>query len=136
MRPPRNLYKITATTEKRIVPAGIPVNFPRMPAAAAMASVMSRSWTLPFAFVRFAPSDFVPGFFLMNTEDVKRYAVEAHGVKGVMASSCASGLSATAKAHELAAKEGNFAFVKDNIDSFLAEYEDVLDYIRDYLRDK
>ncbi|MCR5590578.1 MAG: response regulator [Lachnospiraceae bacterium] len=72
---------------------------------------------------------------LAEQEDVKRYAVEAHGVKGVMASSCASGLSATAKSHELAAKEGNASFIKDNIESFLKEYEEVLDYIRDYLGD-
>ena len=71
---------------------------------------------------------------LVESEDVKRYAVEAHGVKGVMSSSCIPALSATAKSHELAAKEGNFAYVKDNIDSFLKEYSDVIEYIRDYLK--
>ncbi|MBO4889731.1 MAG: response regulator [Lachnospiraceae bacterium] len=71
---------------------------------------------------------------LVESEDVKRYAVEAHGVKGVMSSSCIPALSATAKSHELAAKEGNFAYVKDNIDSFLKEYSDVIEYIREYLK--
>ena len=70
---------------------------------------------------------------LIEKEDIKRYAVESHGVKGVMASSCIAGLSATAKQHELAAKEGNIKFCKDNVESFLAEYKDVLDYIRKYL---
>ncbi len=70
---------------------------------------------------------------LVDKEDVKRYAIEAHGVKGVMSSTCAPALSATAKSHELAAKGDNFAYVKDNIDSFLKEYEDVLDFIRQYL---
>ncbi len=70
---------------------------------------------------------------LIEKEDVKRYAIESHGVKGVMASSCINALSATAKKHELAAKEGNFEFCKSNIDSFLAEYQDVLDYINSYL---
>lgn len=71
---------------------------------------------------------------LVEEDDVKRYAVEAHGVKGVMASTCIMGLSATAKSHELAAKGDNFGYVKDNIDSFIKEYEDVLSFIRDYLK--
>lgn len=70
---------------------------------------------------------------LIEKEDIKRYAVEAHGVKGVMASSCIPALSATAKKHELAAKEGNLQFCKDNVDAFLAEYQDVIDYITKYL---
>ena len=73
---------------------------------------------------------------LARDEDIRRYAVEAHGVKGVMASTCIPHLSATAKSHELAAKEGNMDFVRDNVDSFLKEYEEVLDCIRDYLNGK
>ncbi len=73
---------------------------------------------------------------LAEKEDISRYAVEAHGVKGVMGSTCIQHLSATAKSHELAAKEGNIDFVKENIDQFLAEYEEVLGFIRDYLGDK
>ncbi len=73
---------------------------------------------------------------LLEKEDIKRYAIESHGVKGVMASSCITGLSATAKQHELAAKEGNVKFCKDNVESFLAEYSDVLEYIRKYLEGK
>ena len=71
---------------------------------------------------------------LVEKEDIKRYAVEAHGIKGVMASSCAPDLSDTAKAHELAAKGDNFGYVKDNIDSFIRQYEEVLDFIREYLK--
>ena len=71
---------------------------------------------------------------LVAGEDIKRYAVEAHGIKGVMASSCIPHLSATAKAHELAAKGDNFDYVRENIDIFVKEYEDVLDYIREYLK--
>ena len=73
---------------------------------------------------------------LADTEDIKRYAVEAHGVKGVMASTCVPHLAATAKSHELAAKEGNMDYVKKNVDSFLKEYSDVVEYIRDYLDKK
>ena len=66
--------------------------------------------------------------------DIKRYATEAHGIKGSMSNSCINSLSQTAKSHELAAKEGNLDFVRKNIDSFLAQYEDVLDHIKDYLK--
>lgn len=65
--------------------------------------------------------------------DIENYAIEAHGVKGVMASSCADALSETAKAHEFAAKEGRVDFIRDNIDDFLKEYRNVLDYIINYL---
>ncbi len=70
---------------------------------------------------------------LASEKDFGRYAVEAHGVKGVMASACAQSLSSTAKSHELAAKEGNLTFITDNLENFLSEYEEVLDYIRNYL---
>ena len=73
---------------------------------------------------------------LAESGDIKRYAVEAHGVKGVMASSCIPSLSATAKSHELAAKEGNLEFVRGNVDAFVAEYSDVLEHIRKYLKGK
>ncbi len=73
---------------------------------------------------------------LAESGDIKAYAVEAHGVKGVMASSCVPTLSATAKSHELAAKGGDIGFVKKNVDSFLQEYRDVLDYIKEYLKGK
>ena len=73
---------------------------------------------------------------LAEKGDIDGYAVEAHGVKGVMASTCVSHLSATAKSHELAAKEGNIDFVKDNVDAFLKEYENVVQYIKDYLNSK
>ncbi len=73
---------------------------------------------------------------LAESGDIKRYAIEAHGVKGVMASSCVPSLSATAKTHELAAKEGNLEFVRRNVDSFLEEYRAVLEYITEYLDKK
>ena len=73
---------------------------------------------------------------LAEDEDIRRYAVEAHGVKGVMASTCIPELSATAKKHELAAKSDDLQFVKDNLEGFLKEYSDVLEYIRKYLEKK
>ncbi len=72
---------------------------------------------------------------LAQNGDIKRYAVEAHGIKGSMSNSCIPHLSETAKAHELAAKEGNMKFVNDNVEDFLKEYSDVLDSIREYLKE-
>lgn len=68
--------------------------------------------------------------------DIKNYAIEAHGVKGVMASSCAQDLSAVAKSHEMAAKEGRVDFIQANLDDFLKKYSDVLDFIVEYLGKK
>lgn len=73
---------------------------------------------------------------LAEKEDIRRYAVEAHGVKGVMASTCIPKLSATAKQHEFAAKSDDLAFVKENVEGFLKEYSDVIGYIRQYLEGK
>lgn len=65
--------------------------------------------------------------------DIPRYAVEAHGVKGVMASICAYDFSERAKKHEFAGKENRVDFIKDDIDGFLEEYRQVLDFIIEYL---
>ena len=73
---------------------------------------------------------------LAEKEDIRRYAVEAHGVKGVMASTCIPTLSATAKQHELAAKSDDLEFVKNNVEAFLKEYSDVIEYIKKYLEGK
>lgn len=73
---------------------------------------------------------------LFNEGDIANYAIEAHGVKGVMASSCANHLSETAKSHEFAAKEGREDFIRDNIDSFLKEYRELVDFVRNYLESK
>ena len=71
---------------------------------------------------------------LADGGDIKRYAVEAHGIKGSMSNSCITALSQTAKSHELAAKEGNTDFINNNVDAFLKEYRDVLEYIKEYLK--
>lgn len=73
---------------------------------------------------------------LFEAGDIKSYAIEAHGVKGVMASSCAEEFSAVAKSHELAAKEGRIEFIEENIDDFLEQYDSVLKYVSEYLEKK
>ena len=71
---------------------------------------------------------------LLQNGDIKRYAIEAHGVKGSMAGIAATSLSEHAKRHEFAAKGGDTGFIEEDIDEFLKEYESVMDYIRDYLK--
>lgn len=73
---------------------------------------------------------------LFEKGDIGNYAIEAHGVKGVMASSCAQEFSDVAKAHEMAAKEGRVDFIADNIDSFLKQYGEVLEFVVEYLKTK
>lgn len=71
---------------------------------------------------------------LFDEKDIKRYGIEAHGVKGVMASVCAKHFSAHAKEHEFAAKEDRIDFIEQDIDSFLDEYRQVLEFITQYLK--
>lgn len=73
---------------------------------------------------------------LYEDKDIARYAVEAHGVKGVMASICADKISQRAKKHEFAAKENRVSFIDEDIDGFIDEYREVLDYIAEYLTKK
>lgn len=73
---------------------------------------------------------------LFEEGDIQRYGVEAHGLKGVMASICASNISEHAKAHEFAAKEGRVDFIKEDIDSFITEYAQTIEFIENYLASK
>ena len=73
---------------------------------------------------------------LFESGDIKRYAIEAHGVKGSMAGIAATSLSEHAKKHELAAKGEDTGFIEGDIDEFLKEYESVIGYIKDYLQEK
>lgn len=65
--------------------------------------------------------------------DIKRYAIEAHGVKGSMAGIAAESLSEHAKRHEFAAKGGDGDYIESDIDDFIREYESVIEYIKHYL---
>ncbi len=72
---------------------------------------------------------------LLENKDIKRYAIEAHGVKGSMAGIAATSLSEHAKKHELAAKGRNTEFIEKDIDAFLDEYDSVIEYIKQYLKE-
>lgn len=70
---------------------------------------------------------------LFEEKDIARYAVEAHGIKGVMASISANDFSAHAKKHEFAAKDSDVDYIGEDIESFIDEYRDVVSFIENYL---
>ena len=73
---------------------------------------------------------------LAEAGDLKRYAIEAHGIKGSMAGIDAASLSEHARKHEFAAKGGDTGFIMDDLDGFIGEYESVIEYIKHYLSEE
>ena len=62
--------------------------------------------------------------FLEN-KDYKDYEIIAHAIKGLMATIGVKGLSERAKKHELAAREGDTAFIEADAEGFLEEYREL-----------
>ncbi|MCR5509124.1 MAG: Hpt domain-containing protein, partial [Lachnospiraceae bacterium] len=60
---------------------------------------------------------------LAAKKDYAGYEIEAHALKGLMATIGMNGLSERAKKHEFAVKEGNYDIVDSDVDGLLAEYE-------------
>ena len=61
----------------------------------------------------------------IKDKDYKGYEIEAHALKGLMATIGVMGLSERARKHEKAAEERNAAFIEEDAESFLAEYEEL-----------
>ena len=61
----------------------------------------------------------------MAEGDLKSYSIDAHAIKGIMATIGYESFSEKAKQHEFAAKDGNNQFVADNGKAFIDEYEDI-----------
>lgn len=61
-----------------------------------------------------------------KAQNYERYIIEAHGVKGAMASIGAVELAEIAKSHEFAGKEENYEFIDDNIEEFIKNYEELI----------
>ena len=57
----------------------------------------------------------------MDNGDYKDYAIKAHGIKGMMASVYYEPLRERSFKHEMAAKEDNIDFIKEDYDSYRAE---------------
>ena len=56
-----------------------------------------------------------------DSGDWKNYAIDAHGIKGMMASIYYEPLREHAKQHEFAAKESRIDFINEDFDNFVAE---------------
>ena len=70
---------------------------------------------------------------LAKNEDYKDYEIEVHALKSASANIGAMELSSMAKAHEFAAKDGRFDFIKDNYGILQEEYENILNEIEQVL---
>ena len=71
---------------------------------------------------------------LATREDLKDYAVEAHAVKGIMATICADELSEHAKKHEFAGKENNRSYIEEDLENFLGEYETFISRLGEFIQ--
>ncbi len=73
---------------------------------------------------------------LLDREDYGNYGIEVHALKSASASIGAMSLSAQAKAHEKAACQGDFGFVRDNGGMLLDCYRKLGMAIKDFLEEK
>lgn len=62
----------------------------------------------------------------LDAGDIKNYQITVHGLKSTSLSIGAVSLSEFAKEHEMAAKEGNMAFITEKYDELMKLYEDVV----------
>ena len=70
-------------------------------------------------------------FVAMN--DFDSYKNEAHAIKGVMATIFAEDLKERAKAHEYAARDGKYEFIRNDYINFLNNYEKLMEQIKECL---
>lgn len=73
---------------------------------------------------------------LAEKKDLKNYTIEVHALKSVAALIGQNELSAMAKAHEKAGKQGDYEFIIKNLDKLLAKYSAVLAFISDRFVDE
>nr|MCR5001295.1 response regulator [Lachnospiraceae bacterium] len=62
---------------------------------------------------------------LVKEGNYKDFGIEAHALKGLMATIGVKGLSERAKKHEYAVKEGNHAFVDEDYEGLVSEFTDL-----------
>ncbi|MCR4806403.1 MAG: response regulator [Lachnospiraceae bacterium] len=62
---------------------------------------------------------------LAKEGNYREFGIEAHALKGLMATIGVTGLSERAKKHEFAAKEGNYAFIDGDYEGLIGEFEDL-----------
>lgn len=69
-------------------------------------------------------------------KDYKNYAILVHGLKSVAMSIGAVEFSNMAKSLELAAKDGELAFITDHQEEFIRCYRELLEELHNYLLEK
>ena len=69
-------------------------------------------------------------------QDYERYRMTAHSMKGLMATIGAEEMSAAAKRHECAARNGEYAFIDAHCDAFAKQYEDFCGELMKAVRDE
>lgn len=67
---------------------------------------------------------------LADEKDYHNYDIETHALKSAAANIGADYLSEEAKQHEMAAKEGRYEFIHENVDQLLSDYAAILSEIR------
>lgn len=72
---------------------------------------------------------------LWEEEDYEGYGIEVHALKSASANIGAMRLSSRAKEQEKAVNRGDLAFVDTRISKLLAEYEEQLEHIQEYLEE-
>ncbi len=70
---------------------------------------------------------------LWEKGDYKGYGIEVHGLKSASANVGAMKISASAREHENAVYRGDETFVDSHISKLLAEYEEQVEHIQDFL---
>ena len=70
---------------------------------------------------------------LGNELDVKNYDIEVHALKSAAANIGAEHLSEFAKTHEMAAKNGDTAYITEHLEALIKEYRKLLDAIGSFL---
>ncbi len=67
---------------------------------------------------------------LIDKQDMERYAIEVHGLKGAAANIGANKLSALAKQHEMAGKASDITYIRENEEALFTCYNNCLEEIK------
>ena len=71
---------------------------------------------------------------LLDKQDIQRYVIEVHGLKGAAANIGAKKLSALAKQHETAGKASDITYIKENAETLFTCYHNCLSEIERVLK--
>ena len=66
----------------------------------------------------------------LEANDIKAYRIDAHSIKGSMATIGLKDFSERAKKHEFAAKDNDLDFINGDIDDFISEYTELCEKLK------